>query len=347
MSKVGLFAANAAVIALTAGASIAQGAYINGYAVGNHRSCGANNLPGTISELQKFFASRNLPADATKNFFWTDRAVTLADWAAATDYRESQSTASGADGVDSGLISYIASHGATSGGRYLALAGGADGCEIRNGNMGMGDQDARYLILSTCQGLKIGTGDDPRRTGEDPTRTWRSGNTGLNCIFGYSNNMIDADQYGENLLANIAAGNSTVPEAFFRASRDISYSNIPAVLCFGADEASARANIDSLRSFTEDRFGNGASAYAYQQARRIDGTFAAPSQKVLRTTSITRRSPSLKHVSRALLGASFDVGTDGALTTNRAERGAVSYDAGTNQLTWAAAQPAPTAPMSL
>jgi hypothetical protein len=347
MSRVGLLAANAAVVALTAGATVAQAAYINGYAVGNHRSCGANNLPGTISELQKFFASRNLPADATKNFLWTDRAVKLADWASATDYHESQSTASGYDGVDSGLIAYIASHGATSGGRYLALAGGADGCEIRNGNMGLGDQDARYLVLSTCQGLKIGTGDDPRRAGEDPTRTWRSGSSGLNCILGYSNNMVDADEYGEYLLTNLASGNMTVADAFFRASRDISYSNIPAVLCYGPDEATARSNIETLRTFTEERFGTGASAYAYQQARRLDSAFLAPREKVLRTLAVSRRTPSLKHVSRALLGASVDVGTDGALTTHRAERGTVAYDAATNQLSWSAAQIAPSAPLAM
>ena len=48
------FAATFAVVsALVSQTSYAH--YISGYAVENHARCGANNLPGTIAELEKFF----------------------------------------------------------------------------------------------------------------------------------------------------------------------------------------------------------------------------------------------------------------------------------------------------
>ncbi len=149
--------------------SVGNAYYINGYAVANHRSCGSSNLPGTIREMERFFGSNDFPSDAQKNLYYKDSNVKASDWNATSDYYENTNAASGMDGADSALISYIASHGVTSNDRYTASSGGSrnGGCNIRTTEMEIGNSANRYLILSTCQGLKIGTGSSPSRAGAD------------------------------------------------------------------------------------------------------------------------------------------------------------------------------------
>jgi hypothetical protein len=331
----------AALAVFASMASPAYAHYISGYAVGNFARCGANNLPGTIRELQKFFASSNFPDDAEKNVLWTDRNVLQADWGAARDKFESADAASGFDGVDAGLISYIASHGVTRNAKYTALPGGADGCAIETSAMGVGDANARYLVLSTCQGLKIGNGDDPRRPGENPQNTWRDANKGLNCIFGYSNNMQDADQYGQYWLDALATTDVTLVDAFFKASRRVSYGNVPAVLCFGADENNARQHLTTAKRFTEERYGTGGSAYRYDLARRLDDTFVLPEttsdKAVPRVIKIERRTFKVAQLVKAFLGnAATDLSPspNSALAVFRSEQGMLTHDANTGFISW-------------
>lgn len=252
--------------------SLASAQYINAYAVSDHRPCGSSNLPATIVELDKFFASPYFPQDAQQNIYYKNAAVNSSHWLAANDLFESAKAASGFDGSDAPLISYIASHGVTSNARYTASAGGgANGCDIRSSNMAAGDNNARYFILSTCQGLKIGTGSNPNSSGENPSITWRDANKGLNCIFGYSNNMIDGSNYGAYFLENLATTDETLAQAFMRASRRISSGNISAVLCFGADDAAAREHLETTKRFTSGRIGRGGSAWTYSRSKRVEG----------------------------------------------------------------------------
>src|SRR4051794_8547178 len=117
MSRTMAMFAFAAVTLGTTGARAAS--YISAYAVSDPGTCGANDRPGTTSELQKLFASRSFPADLHQNFFWTDSKVKTADWGTSHDYFANTAAASGFDGSDSALVTYIASHGMTSGGRYM------------------------------------------------------------------------------------------------------------------------------------------------------------------------------------------------------------------------------------
>jgi hypothetical protein len=292
-------------------AAQAYGYFIQAYAVADHSQCNASNLPGTVEELDKFFASSNFPESATTNFYRKNRDVIQSDWMVANDYRDNPDTASGKDGVDSGLLSYIASHGVTSSGRYSALTGnsGQGGCYIRNTDMGIGDHQARYLILSTCQGLKIGTGDRPTRPGENPSRTWTSGANGLNCIFGYSNNMVDASEYGENFLANLATSDDTLAEAFFRASRSISYSNIPVTLCFGPTEADARTHLETDRQFVGESYGNGASVFSYEVSSAVEDAAMIPLYKPFPARLlVVRRALNVERIASMLFQQPFTTG---------------------------------------
>ena len=271
----------------------AQAYDINTYAVSNFRPCGASNLPATIREMERFYDSEHFPEDARKNFLWTDSQVRQSDWAAETDAFQSDQTANGMDGVDSSLLAYIASHGVTSGGVYSAISGTSSdgGCYMSTDDMFIGDQYARYTILSTCQGLKIGSGSNPSRPGEDPSDTWSEAAPGLNCIFGYSNNMMDDDGYGEYLLENLAAGEDTLAEAFFSASRQVSYYNIPVTMCFGADEDTARYHLENMSAFTSDRVGGDVSVWSYRNSRQVTKSFQMSGVK---PTSVAMSIPNVQ-----------------------------------------------------
>lgn len=326
-----------ALAATVAASSSAAMAYdINGYAVGNHRPCGASNLPGTIAELDKFFASTDFPEDARKNFLWKDGRVRVSEWASAGDRFESRETANGFDGADAGLIAYIASHGITTAAKYTAYAGGGtSGCKIENTSMGLGDQTARYLILSTCQGLKIGNGDDPTRPGENPSITWRTGNNGMNCILGYSNNMVDADTYGTKLLANLASTDDTLADAFFKASREISFSNVPAVLCFGVDDADARQHLDTAKRFTEERYGSGGSAWRYQRSRMEHDAYRLHGTRLPRNLVMSPLGVKASRLARELLGKDVqEQSPTRNLAVYRGAQGLMTYQGSTGALHW-------------
>ena len=286
--------------------SVAQ--YINAYAVATHRSCNASNIPATVVELDKFFASPYFPQDAQRNVYYKNAAVKIADWHTTGDLVESTTSPSGYDGADAPLISYIASHGVTSRAKYTGLGGGgAAGCDINSNSMSIGDGNARYLVLSTCQGLKIGNGDNPAVPGENPSVTWRGGNKGLNCIFGYSNNMLDASDYGIFFLENLATTDETLAQSFIKASRRVSESNIPAVLCFGADDAAAREYLNTTKRFTSEKVGNGGSAWTYSLSKRVEGLYeydaVAKQSAIPRTITAHSARLSAQKIAASFLGS--------------------------------------------
>jgi hypothetical protein len=271
---------------------------IGAYAVGNHSKCGVSSIPGTIRELDKLFAHTSLSDIGSKNFYWKEDRVRQSDWAKATDYRQSSEAVSGYDGADSSLISYIASHGITSGGVYKALAGSKEhgGCYISTADLELGNQESRYTILSTCQGLKIGTGTNPTASGENPTRTWKAAANGLNCILGYSNNMADADGYGIYLIDKLKQGNVTLAEAFMSASEAVSKGNIPAVMCYGETEDDAAKFIAESKTFVRQSRSHAAASFVYRKSSSF-----SPQDKSLSTPEIASSQVVLKPRSIASL----------------------------------------------
>lgn len=324
----------------TAGVLIPSAPYayavtIGAYAVGNHSSCGASNIPGTIVELDKFFDSENYPEQFEKNFYWKDTRVRQSEWIKGGDYAPSTETNSGFDGSDSSLLTYIASHGVTSGGVYKALSGSKNsgGCYIPTTSLELGNNMSRYTILSTCQGLKIGSGDYPNSSGENPSRTWKNSAKGLNCIFGYSNNMADDDGYGEYLLANIKDGETPLSKAFMDASESVYSDNIPAVLCYGANEQDASDYIESNNQFESQARPNQSSAWVYRMTSHTASTRTLPRE----IPSMIRLKPKafdVEKTARAFLG-------QGALKhksnqknyTFSSSAGRATYDSKTGTLT--------------
>lgn len=309
---------------------------IGAYAVANHSSCGAGNIPGTVRELDKFFADANFPADAKANFYWKDARVYQQDWLKESDYRESTETKLGYDGADSSLLTYIASHGITSKGVYKALAGSRNngGCYIPSNSLELGNNSSRYTILSTCQGLKIGNGDNPTATGENPSVTWKSSAPGTSCILGYSNNMADKDSYGTYLLAKLKEGNVSLAEAFMASSEAVSAQNVPAVLCFGETKEDAEAFIKDNKTFDGTSRSNAASAFVYRKKSSVAGHLKNAKESFPSIVDLVPAPVSVNRLSKAFLGSSFKSATKSpeGTTSYYSEEGTASYSKATNVL---------------
>lgn len=307
---------------------------IGAYAVANHSSCGAGNIPGTIEEMNRFFASPDLPPEMQKNFYWKDGRVRQNEWTKDSDYKASSEATSGFDGADASLLTYIASHGVTSSGVYKALAGSKNsgGCYIPTTSLELGNNASRYTILSTCQGLKIGTGDYPESNGENPSRTWKNAAKGLNCIYGYSNNMADADQYGEYLLANLKDGSTSIAKAFMDASESVSADNVPAVLCFGANEQDAADYIEENKTFESQSRPNNSSAWVYRKV------YAAQQSRALKSSipaalKILPMKVDVEKLAKSFVGAGAVKSISGKITNYKSSTGSASYNERTGTLT--------------
>jgi len=328
-SSVALFTLSAITLQSSPASSVTIGAY----AVANHSNCGAGNIPGTIAELDKFFDSSDLPSDFQKNFYWKDARVKQSEWIKEGDYQASSETNFGFDGSDASVLTYIASHGVTSSGVYKALAGSRNfgGCYIPTTSLELGNNASRYTILSTCQGLKIGTGDYPTSPGENPSKTWKNSAKGLNCIFGYSNNMADDDMYGVYLLANLKDGRSSLSKAFMDASESVSQDNIPAVLCYGASEQDAGNYIESNSSFESQPRPNAASAWVYRMMNPVTSVKSLNTEipAVLR---IAPKNLNVEKIARIFLGNSLTKSGSAKNTKFSSNSGSVSYDLKTGTL---------------
>jgi hypothetical protein len=310
---------------MTAGSASAQ-ISVGAYAVANHSACGAGSIPGTIVELDKFFASENFGAGFTKNFYWTEARVKNSEWTKDGDYRQSSETIHGFDGSDASVLTYIASHGVTSGGVYKALAGSSKfgGCYIPTSSLELGNNQSRYTILSTCQGLKIGTGDNPTSAGENPSRTWKTAAKGLNCIFGYSNNMADADQYGEYLLANIKDGQTPLSKAFMDASESVSTDNIPAVMCFGSTEQDAADYLANNTIFESESRAANASSWVYRRVQQKDLNKSI-AEKIPAVLRVSPAKINAGKVASTFLGAGLKSSKSNNSAEYTSESGSVTY----------------------
>lgn len=310
-----------------------QAMTVGAYAVANHSNCGAGNIPGTIAELDKFFASADLPTELQRNFYWKDARVKQTDWIKESDYRASTDAATGFDGADASLLTYIASHGVTSSGVYKALAGSRNngGCYIPTSSLELGNHTSRYTILSTCQGLKIGTGDNPTANGENPSRTWKNAAKGLNCIFGYSNNMADADEYGEYLLSNIKDGTTPLSKAFMDASESVSTDNIPAVMCYGSNEQDAADYIENNTAFETQARPNTASAWVYRVVQSSQESSSVKAQ-IPAALKLTPLRLNMEKIAKLFLGNSVTKSQSGRSVSFNSNAGSASFDAKTGTI---------------
>lgn len=221
--------------------------YLTGYAVENHAACGVHNLPGVVPEVQGFINGAS--SHFSQNAFFVNANVWANDFNAASDYYPS-GTASGFDGVDAPMVAYLSSHGAAGGNTYYAQMGSPEngGCSVPSDQMRLGNQNLRYLFLSTCQSLKMGPGggDRPDLPGDSAHATWADAAKGVNCILGYSTTQVDDTRYGSLFWSKYMVSGTQLASTFFDVSNAINLTQIPAVLCFGSNATEARGKLDGM-----------------------------------------------------------------------------------------------------
>lgn len=251
---------------------------IGAYAVANHLTCGASNIPGTIGDVAGFLAGK--PSDFRTNFSLSNDTVHAEDWHRTSDlFAATTPTRQG--GADSSLITYIASHGGTSGGIFTASMGNTlyGGCGADSSNMGLGDGKTRYLFASTCESVKIGSGEDPYIPGSVPSLTWGSAARGLRCIYGYSSVSLDSDAYG-TLFWNKLPGATSLTSAFFDASWDIYTDQVPAALCYGSSRDAARRELDATSFDTAAASGSFWGVWRWRNREPVVSTTRLPTREL-------------------------------------------------------------------
>ncbi|HYX33473.1 MAG TPA: DUF6345 domain-containing protein [Oligoflexus sp.] len=265
-------------------ASIVHAAEIGAHAIQNFGTC-ASNLSHTLGDAAGFRDHR--PGDLVANFFFADDNVWQQDWTTA-DFSSSGDTANGFAGADSSMLTYLSSHGDSSGGVFYGSLSEAQGCSFGNNSMQLGDARNRYLFLSTCYGLMLGTGkylpEHPDHSAEDLQQVWSKGLAGTRCIYSYGTVSVDNPNYGKFFWERWKQSGVTNANAFLDASWAISIRQQPVVMCFGRDNQDANAKLD------ETVFSYDASAYGYSAWTWYDPvnvrTMPNPSQ---RAAAVPRR----------------------------------------------------------
>jgi hypothetical protein len=272
-----------ALVSLAAFAPSALAGEVGAYAVTSFGTC-ANALSNTDKDAIGFRDSR--PADLAINYLWTNEDAYQSDWT-TNDYYASSGTTTGFDGADASMLTYLSSHGNSSGGTFFGSLGQSQGCSFNNGAMSLGNAKNRYLFLSVCYGLMLGDGkllpEHQAHSVEDLQVVWPKGLAGTRCIFSYGTVSTDSPDYGRFFWEKWNHVGVTNAKAFLDASWAISTRQQPVVMCFGANEAEANAKM------AETVFDYGASNYGYNVWTWYDPV--APARPAPKSAHVTAAAP--------------------------------------------------------
>jgi len=174
-----------------------------------------------------------------RNFRYLDENVRI--WAYYEDYDNWQDTY----GIDAVLAVYHSGHGGmTSDGRFHVPLGadwGGLGTTAWSNQMGLGNEQVRYIFWSTCLSCRV-------LGGHTPMRTWRPANLGFRMLFGYETVSYDYPDYGKYFWEEWNK-NKSFSTAFLDASWRISHRQAPAVVACGATKDEAINRLFNERIF--------------------------------------------------------------------------------------------------
>jgi hypothetical protein len=299
---------------------------VGAYAVKYFGTCAAE-LTNTDKDAIGFRDSR--PGDLAINYLWTNEDAYQSDWT-TNDYYASSGTTTGFDGADASMLTYISSHGNSSGGTFYASLGQSQGCSFNNGAMHLGDAKNRYLFLSTCYGLMLGNGkllpEHPEHSVEDLQAVWPKGLAGTRCIFSYGTVSTDSPDYGRLFWEKWNQVGVTNAKAFLDASWAISTRQQPVVMCFGGTREEADAKM------AETLFDYGASRYGFNVWTWYDPVAPAPAPESISATRSLSAVPHRIRFEKAKVAegvAAFPLARAGTVATRKAHattRGA-AYEA--------------------
>lgn len=188
----------------------------------------------------------SFPAKAA-NYWRKDAGVQV--WAYEETYDNWQDTF----GIDAVSVFYHSGHGAMDGnGVFQAPLGGKwDNRDWAFSNrMAFGNEELRYLFLSTCFSLRVSGPDNPVRT------WWAPNKGGLRMLFGYETTSVDDPNYGKYFWEEWKKG-KTFARAFLDASWRISHDQVPVVMAVGANSSEAVNRLNNERFFTSGAVSKG------------------------------------------------------------------------------------------
>ncbi len=107
--------------------------------------------------------------------------------------------------------------------------------------MRVGDQNLRYFFLSTCESLRVTSGDDP-------WRTWNRANQGCRMIFGFGSTSLDWWAYGQNFFRAWNTGVS-FSQAWQDASQSLTHNQIVSSTACGSTREEAQNRLWNERLF--------------------------------------------------------------------------------------------------
>jgi hypothetical protein len=111
--------------------------------------------------------------------------------------------------------------------------------------MRFGDQNLRYLFLSTCESLRVTSGDNP-------WRTWNGANQGCRMIFGFGSTSLDWWAYGQNFFRVWNTGVS-FSQAWQDASQSLTHNQIVSSTACGSTREEAQDRLWNERLFNGAR----------------------------------------------------------------------------------------------
>jgi hypothetical protein len=156
--------------------------------------------------------------------------------------------ADGWRGADSVRVFYHAGHGdMLAGGTFefpMGLAWATRTSSFSN-MMRFGDQNLRYLFLSTCESLRVTSGDDP-------WRTWHNANEGCRMIFGFGSTSLDWWAYGQNFFRIWNTGVS-FSQAWQDASLALTHNQVVSSTACGSTAEEAQDRLWNERLFSGAR----------------------------------------------------------------------------------------------
>jgi hypothetical protein len=229
--------------------------WIGGYYVIDHSHCGVPDLPSTRDDTFGFV--NNCAGWQKRSFVYADDNVWVDDFKSGSDYYASSDTVNGFDGADSPVIAYVSTHGKTDGTTFRIVTGGNSdhgGCRVYTTAMSLGENNLRYLFLSTCESVL-----------KDPRAVWGSTARGIRALFGYDNDAVDSDKYGQYFFENWKKAGAKTTDSFLDASWRISHDQTPVATWCGPNQATA----EGLRD-TETYFQLGAITCGWMASRWLE-----------------------------------------------------------------------------
>jgi hypothetical protein len=187
-----------------------------------------DDAQGWLNYLTKFH-----PA----NFWFQDANVR--PWAYYEDFDNWQDTY----GMDAVMAVYHSGHGGmdNNGVFYLPMGSswGNEGCTVVSNRMRLGNEQTRYIFLSTCESLRV-------LNGHTPIRTWQPANLGFRMLFGFETISYDNPNYGKFFWEEWNK-NKSLSQAWLDASWRISNRQAPSVVACGQDQADAQNRLYNER----------------------------------------------------------------------------------------------------